>query len=299
MRKFIVAFIVGCTFAPAASARDIFVNNEIGDDLFDGSTQEVVSERAGPTRTIAKALRVANTGDHIHIANTGEPYRESITMQGGRHSGSERAPFAVFGNGAVLDGAIPIPTGAWEHYRDSVFRFRPRRLHYQQLFLDGKPLVSHPVDQQTLKIPDLQPLEWTRWNGHIYFRVEKDRLPESYALTHAGEPTGLTIYQVRDVAVFDLVVQGFSADGVNVHDAFGPSRLAGLTCRGNGRSGIAVVGASRVQIEGCLLGENGDSQLLLEGLTETYIVDSDLLEDSAPAYRRKSGKLFIDGEPAE
>ena len=282
----------------AGFAKDIFVNNQAGDDLLDGSSDTVQSESIGPTKTIAKALRIANKGDRILLANTGVPYRESITMQGGRHSGTEDRPFTLFGNGAVLDGSIPIPEGAWEHYGASVFRFRPRRLHYQQLFLDGKPLVHRRSSSADIALPELEPLQWTLFHGHLYFRVEEDHLPESYNLTHAGEPTGLTIYQVRHANVLDLTVQGFSVDGVNVHDAFGPSRLVGVTCRGNGRSGVAVVGASRVQIEACLLGANGDSQLLVDGLTETYVINSDLVKDDTPAYRRKSGKLYLDGEAA-
>ena len=39
---------------------------------------------SGPLRTLAKALRLAGPGDHIHLANTGLPYRESVSLVGNR-----------------------------------------------------------------------------------------------------------------------------------------------------------------------------------------------------------------------
>jgi len=145
-------------------------------------------------------------------------------------------------------------------------------------------------------LPELQPLEWTRVQGHVYLRVEPGKLPESYGLRQTGHVTGITLYQVRETQVFDLVVQGFAVDGVNVHDGVGPCYLAGLTCRGNGRAGIGVAGASRVKIEACLLGNNGESQLHVGGLTQTYVVNCDLLDNTAPAWHRESGSLYIDGK---
>ena len=40
-------------------------------------------EEIGESR---KALRIADRGDQIVIANTGQPYREGISLQGARHS---------------------------------------------------------------------------------------------------------------------------------------------------------------------------------------------------------------------
>ena len=68
-----------------------------------------------------------------------------------------------------------------------------------------------------------------------------------------------------------------------------------MTCRGNGRAGIGVVAATRVQIDSCLLGDNGASQLYVEGLTETYVNRCDLLGNTAPAWKVKGGRLYIDG----
>ena len=90
-------------------------------------------------RTIAAALRTADSGDHIILAETEQPYRESISLVGRRHGGSTENPFVLEGNGAVLDGSADVPAAAWEHHEENVFRFRPPRMGPQQLFLDDRP----------------------------------------------------------------------------------------------------------------------------------------------------------------
>ncbi|MEX0713437.1 MAG: hypothetical protein WD278_13865 [Pirellulales bacterium] len=47
--------------------------------------------------------------------------------------------------------------------------------------------------------------------------------------------TGITLYHMHDVAVVDLIVQGFQLDGINAHDGVRSCYLSGITCRGNGR----------------------------------------------------------------
>ncbi|MEX2559491.1 MAG: right-handed parallel beta-helix repeat-containing protein [Pirellulales bacterium] len=275
-------------------AADIFVNNVGGDDLFDGS-QETSAGSGGPVRTLRKALLVARSGDRIVLANSGEPYRESISLLAANHCGNAIDTFVIDGRGATLDGSVSVPEDAWEHFSGHVFRFRPQRSAYQQLFLNGRPALRHRVDKASGQRPDLGPLEWYLHEGHIYFRVEPGRLPGQYPLTYAGLQTGITLYHVHDVAVVDLVVQGFQLDGINAHDGVCGCYLSGITCRGNGRSGVTVAGSSRVQVQDCLLGDNGESQLRVEGLAIASLVDCELLPNTAPAFVRPSGRLFIDG----
>ena len=111
----------------------------------------------------------------------------------------------------------------------------------------------------------MKPLEWSFIQGQVYFRVDKDRLPCEYELAYTALPVGLTLYEVRHVVVSNLIVQGFQLDGVNAHDNVFDTSLIGLTCRGKGRSGISIGGASRVRLESCLVGDNGAAQVRTEG----------------------------------
>jgi hypothetical protein len=289
-----MTFAVWLGFMSSVAARDIFVNNVDGDDRRSGGSPASHGAASGPVKTITRALQAAAKGDHVILANTGQPYRESVALQCGSHSGYDaNSPFVIQGNGAVLDGAQDVPSDRWEHFRGDVFRFRPARLSYQLLFLDGKPALQRPPSDGH-QLPNLQPLEWSLFDRYVYFRVQKDSLPHQYKLSHAVLPAGLTLYQVRHVVISDLVIQGFQLDGVNAADGVFDAVLVGLTCRGNGRSGVSVGGASRVRMEACLVGNNGAAQLRVEGWSKTEIVRCNLLDNTAPPVVRESNYAQVE-----
>ncbi|MBC8351828.1 MAG: right-handed parallel beta-helix repeat-containing protein [Planctomycetes bacterium] len=282
----------------ASSARDIFVDNIAGDDRRDGSTERVSGRAGGPVRSLRRALALASGSDRVVLQDTGEPYRESVTLQAGKHTGVPTRPFTIVGNGATLDGSAPVPQDAWKHVDGNTFRFRPSRTSFQILFIDGKPLVRRFV-QRELGFPKLQPLEWCLFDRDVYFCVEKDKLPGHYDLSHTALPVGITLYEARNIVITDLVIQGFQLDGLNAHDSVFDATLVGLTCRGNGRSGISVGGASRVKIIACLVGNNGVAQVRTEGFSRTEILNSDLVEaENAPAVVRDGGLVSVTADDA-
>ncbi len=291
MRYVGAALLVWITLSAGASARDIFVNNVAGDDRFSGAAPATQGARLGPCRTIAHALELAAKGDRIVLAATGEPYRESITLQAGRHSGFGERPFEIIGGGATLLGSAPVPDAAWEHVGREVYRFAPPRKSSQLLFLDDKPAERVPVGPADLNLPDLQPRQWCMFQRDVYFRTEPGRTPGSYHLEYCAQRVGITLYEVRYVVIRDLIVQGFQLDGINAHDSVFDARLMSITCRGNARSGISVGGASRVLISECLLGGNGEAQLRTEGYSHTRIVSSRLLDTTAPAIQSEGGSV--------
>ena len=114
------------------------MDNAGGNDKNSGLHAQNQGDTASPVRTIAKALRLASAGDRIVLANSGQPYRECVALVGTRHSGAGRLmPFILDGNGATLDGSAPIPADGWTHFRDNIFRFRPKTLIQPVLFLSG------------------------------------------------------------------------------------------------------------------------------------------------------------------
>ncbi len=283
-----------CLLTTPLSARDVYVDNVAGDDLFNGSVP-TTSGLDGPVRTIARALRMAEPHDRIVLANTGVLYKETVSLSGGRHSGSRLEPFVLEGNGAILDGSAPIDPRHWSPVRGQkdVFRFRPPRMAYQQIFLNGKPLTRVPLEASAGQLPALAPLEWFLWQGHVYLRIEEGKWIDDYALSHSHLTTGVTLYHVRHAVVVDLVVQGFQLDGLNAHDAL-DCTLHAVTARGNGRSGLAVTGASRVAIEGCLAGNNGAAQLLTDGHSRTLVSETELLPGTAPEVVRRGGDVSVE-----
>jgi hypothetical protein len=284
------------------AARNLYVNNVSGDDLFDGFAEQREYPGHGPNQTIWRALRSARAGDRIILAKTDEPYRESISVVASRNSGHELHRFVIEGNGAILDGSRPVDFDAWQFVRGEIFRFRPERMDFQQLFRDGLPLVQRPYSPAMKGKLELEPLEWALADGWIYFRAEKGRVPQDYQLSCAALRTGITLYKVEGVEISNLIVQGYQLDGINLNDAVGPTVLSGVTSRGNGRSGVTVTGVSNVVLNGNLLGDNGRCQLLVQEFGEVNLLKSDILDNTGPKWEVKNGAtLLIDGKvaPAE
>ncbi|WP_254510441.1 right-handed parallel beta-helix repeat-containing protein [Anatilimnocola floriformis] len=279
------------TTADICSAANIYVDNLAGDDRRNGLEAKSLGVGNGPVRTIAKALRLAQKGDRIILANNpGSPYRESIAISGGFHSGIATYPFELIGNGATLDGSLSLANGEWEFVSGQTFRVRPPRGAYQRLFLNDQPaeFIASQGDARAM----LKPLQWTLIQGQIYFCCEKDKIPASYNLSCCGLRTGITIYQVEDVQISDLTVRGFELDGVNAADTAYKTKLLGVVSQDNGRSGFTVGGASRVTLDQCTGTGNGNSQLRAEGYSQTTIRDCELDSKSAPALVRDGGRVF-------
>ena len=300
-RSLAASLLLALSLVTAATAKDIHVNNLDGDDSFTGRQDRNLSDQSGPVRTIARALQMASQGDRIILTKTGEPYRESISLTGSRHSGYSFRPFVIQGNGAILDGSAPVAAEAWEHYRGHVYRFRPPRLAHQQLFLDDRPVPRVAANRQSDSPPELEPLTWCLYDGHIYFAVEPEtlKLPKDYALSYAHLRTAITLFHVERVGIVDLTVQGFQLDGISAFNSAREVTLAGVTCRGNGRSGITVGGASQVVINACLAGNNGTAQLLTLPCSETGIQNTVLLSNTAPGWVDQGGRVYVDGQRVE
>jgi len=290
----VVGLLTGLAAFPAV-ARDVFLNNRAGDDHFDGRFEMGQGGVSGPVQSFAKALRIADSGDRIIVANTGEPYRESVSLSGLKHSGFTFKPLVIDGNGATLDGSAPAE--GWQPVAGDVLRFRPELMAFGALFAHGQPLARASAGLPSEGIPALKPLQWTLREGWIYFRVEPDRLPDYYQLTYARLQVGLTLYKVEQVAITNLVVQGFELDGINCQDVR-TTTLDHITARWNGRSGIAVCGASHAVLDGCLVEGNGQSQLHIEGTSEVGATGCELVPKSAPNWLLLGGRLMIDGKEA-
>lgn len=296
-QRVLAVMVVSVALVSPAVARDIYVNNVAGDDGATGRQPTAMPDRSGPVRSIARALCLAQQGDNIILANTGAPYRESISLVGSRHSGLSSKRFCLFGNGAILDGSAPVPPEAWEPYQGPVFRFRPPRMAHQQLFLNDRPLpqvvVSHLFDAP----PTLAPLHWCLHGGYIYFCIEPMKLPEDYPLSFACERVGITLFHVDRVCISDLIVQGFQLDGINAFNSVRDVMFERVTCRGNGRSGLTVGEASLVHLGASLVGNNGEAQVLALPWSEVHVRATELLSNTAPGLVNRGARVYLEGKP--
>ena len=292
--SFILTSIIGNAASHHAVARDLFVNNDSGSDSHSGLSATSAGGKQGPVRTIGKALQVAKKGDSIHISNTGVPYQESVSIQNSRNSGLVGKSFRIIGNGATLDGRKKISYDQWTAVGNQIFEFKPPRTSFFILYIDNRPATQVDVPAGASKLPQLEELQWCLFKRKVYFKPANRRLPDAFDVSYTHAQVGITLVDCQHIVIENLIVQGFQLDGINVHDNVFDAQLLEITSRGNGRSGISVGGASRVQIEACLLGNNGAAQLRTEGHSVTTLKNSDLIDTNsqAPAVVSDGGKII-------
>ena len=108
-----------------------------------------------------------------------------------------------------------------------------------------------------------------------------------------GHRVGITLYDVRQVVIHDLVVQDFQLDGINAHDNAVECALSKVTCQGNGRSGISVGGASKLEVVDCTSLRNGKVQLRTEGWSTTNLIRTRLVSTDGPAWTREPNAIGL------
>lgn len=232
----------------AALAGTIYVDNLRGSDAFDGRSPTTTSDITGPTKTIRRALAIAGHGDTISIRNNGEPYYESVTLSGHKHSGAGGLPFTINGNGVVIDGSDAIPAKAWYYVGANLWRFTPWRKGYYGLYLDDKPVPRH-VLKDAGENPRAAPKgipagQWAVVAGTIYYQAAEKEDPTKKPFRYAARGVGLTLYNVIGVYINDLTFRNFRLDGVNAHDRCGIVKFDKVKSFNNARSGFAVGGCS-------------------------------------------------------
>ncbi|MDO4584297.1 MAG: right-handed parallel beta-helix repeat-containing protein [Planctomycetia bacterium] len=294
----IVLFLLGSV--SKLPARDIYVNNLQGNDSFYGITEKSINVN-GPVRTIGQALKLAHAGDRIVLAKTAEPYRESVTFFGQKNSCAPGNPFRLEGNGAILDGSEPIPEEWWEPYQKGIFRFQPPWQAWQNLFWKGKPLKKGKVQRDgdaPVQIV-LEPMEWTLYEGFVYFKPEPGRLPGEYQLSMAGKRHGVVLLHVRGVEIRDLIVQGYQNDGMVASNNATDVHLENVTLRGNARAGMAVGGACSIWMNRCTVGDNRYAQLLTEPFSQVTLLSTELISNTAPGWVDHGTEITPDGRTVD
>lgn len=281
-------------------ARDWFVDNVEGDDAFDGFNSQRLGDLTGPVKTIRRALRLAGPSDTVHLANHGEPYYESLDLTGRRHSGSEAHPFTIDGHGAIVSGARRVPPQAWSLYRGRIWKMTPFRKGHYQLLIGHAALPEVPCPRSARSLPKLEPGQWCAWNGSIYFHAT-DALggsPLDLPMAFAYDSVGLTLYDVRNVAIHNITFRHFRQDGVNAHDLARYVILDNVKLIENGRAGLSVSGSSLVGLKDSALGGNRVAQLLNAERAQTELLNTVLDDRPGERLRIGGGRVLIDGEEA-
>lgn len=235
-----------------ARAQVVYINNASGNDAFDGRSPRPLGGGRGPVKTLQRALEIAAPGETIRLALSDRPWVGGLSSGRPGLGGIEGNPVIIDGAGCTITGRMPLPPRVWSYMGNGVYRMQPFRKGYYQLFLNGEPAtyVDYKPSTDNAELPQLNPLEWTHDEGHIYFRVKENSYIEDYALEYPGDDVGLDLYGVRHVVVRNLTLEGFYLDGITVHGDSSNVLIESVTSRFNARSGLAIGGIATVEVRG-------------------------------------------------
>jgi hypothetical protein len=270
-----------------ASAVELVVDNVRGSDL-QGPPQG--ARTSTPYRTIQRAVEHASVGDTISIRNTGEPYRECVSINSNHQLGTPIFPLIIEGNGATLDGTRPLGVLDWTAIGQDLFELNVRSPgHVTLIAADDQP---HPENLgHRTDLSALQPLQYARNLGAVFFRARPGEVPQAYGLRVGIEQSGLTLYDVSHIVIRNLNVVGFRLDGINCHDLVSEVRFENIVSEKNGRSGISVGGASQVVLQTGRLRQNIQSQARSEGWGKLELIDVAIEPGAAKAIDQAGGRV--------
>lgn len=305
---------------PDASS-DIHVHPTDGDDVNDG--------RSRPVKTIARAMKLAQAGDTIHL--TPGTYYESADFTN-KH-GLPGKPITLDGHGAVLEGSEPITSAEWELVSPDLYR---RQKVYPTtddaivsrwfLLWDGKIQWMGRCSKgpsEPLKLPaDLQPGEWTfvRDEEAFYLKLApgqdldaaKIRYPKrSSAVVQSQSGSWLTIKNITCTHVYNdgfnvhgaqrnLVYENIAAiecgdDGFSAHEDV-DCHIDGFTSIGNA-TGLCDTGTSQTHYKNVFIKDCHGFDLYFIG--RKHSVENALIESSAARTFWVDGNLLKEGQRCE
>ena len=256
------AIAIGLADARPLVARDLFVDPEEGDDLLDGVTK--------PVKSIARAIRLAQPGDTIHLKPI--VYRDWAAFYD-KHGEPER-PITLDGHGATLDGCDQLEPSAWKEEAPGLFRHDDLlpltdAIIDRWFFLwDGKLNRMNRCSKgpsEPLKSPDmLKPGEWTfvkdvertktaragYIHGSFWLHLPPEQTLGEAKIQAPIRAAGVLMHgKCRNLVVRNLTSTHPYNDGFNLSDAQDISfeNIRAIDC---GDDGISAHGDCRYRIDG-------------------------------------------------
>ena len=209
--------------ATGSWARDIYVNNVMGDDRNDGSAAvrgrrshralsdafaSACARRATGDRVHRREHRGAVSGEHHVAGSSSEWFSGRAVRVGGERGGVGRVSAGAARRVELCGGqSVPISTSQ-DRFSDACI-WTASQCGGARARVAGR-LLGH-----------LQPLEWCLYQQHVYFRGEANRQPQTYAMSFAG-------MQVRHHVVRGAArhCEGFCDPGVSTRRSQCPRRRA-------------------------------------------------------------------------
>ena len=221
------ALLIIAGWTGSASAAEWYVNNTAGSDANDGRSP------ATAFATIGKAIAACRTSDTLVLANTGTAYGESIVLS--RLGGTPAYPFVIEGNGAVICGFATLSAERWEKKEGGIWFYpQPRPNMNPYLRFNGQRAPSLRTAE------NLKPGQYGWTEAGLFLIPEEGKVPADYSIDGTMLSSGLIIYGASYIHCRNLIAEGFSNDGFNIHGDCQGIVCENIEARHNGDDGFSI-----------------------------------------------------------
>ncbi len=198
-----------------SATKEIYVNNILGSDKYDGTSSKPTGSTHGPVATMGKAVSLLKTSDRMIIANTGKPYRDSIHLF--KQSGTPEKPTMIEGNGAIMEGLETVQPSEWRVEPDGLLSLPWGNWLSFAVWVDGR-IPAHRVDVTARpSINDIAPGTGVFSSDEMraYFRLPEGKRLQDLHLEVPKRLNGVTIHESSYVTIRNLHVRFYADDGFN------------------------------------------------------------------------------------
>ncbi|MCF7853693.1 MAG: right-handed parallel beta-helix repeat-containing protein, partial [Candidatus Pacebacteria bacterium] len=216
------ALLLGAFMALRGYAKDVYVNNQAGnDDTADGTREK-------PYATIMAAVEVLENSDSLHLTATGIPYRPTGSIHLKGIGGTPEKPLIIDGHGATITWRRRYGVDQWKDEGEGIFSRKmgtnsAMKRHWEGFDLvmfDGRPGTSCVCRAA------LEPFGYVLYTRRSEKRSEADvppdtlfiRLPEAKTpadvVVETCAPGGLNIGVASHIVVRNLCTMWVAGDGM-------------------------------------------------------------------------------------
>lgn len=252
-------------------AREIHVNPQTGANSNDGLAAEPAGG-SGPVASIQRAVALAQPGDTISLDADSTPYYEQVFFAD--KSGTAEAPIILDGQGATIDGSVPIVRDEWEEVSDGLYKstvipevycFKANPAYVARFFFIWEGKINRmgrslKGSKTPYKSPDdLSPGEWT-WveeEKAFYLRIPPGISLEEVPVRVPKIVSGVQItgnchhLTIRNLRVTHVINDGFAlTTGTDKESTVRAIRFENITAEECGDDGLSAHGDCEVFVEG-------------------------------------------------
>lgn len=273
--RLLVPIAGGVFLAAEVAALEFFVNPTIGDDQANGLAAQRQGA-AGPLKTVARAVQMAQAGDTIHL-DPSTVYHEEVIFC--NKAGSFEQPITLDGHGAAISAETAVPPSEWEKVGEDLYR-NPRLLNSKEVRIRGNMVLvkdllqrfffvwngvqnrmgrSSKGDQPLSKPADLRPGEWTYVMGEeaFYLRLAPGRNIAEERIEFPSFCNGVhTDGECANIVIRNLNVRRVLNDGFNLHGKTRNLRVENCRASECGDDGLSAHGDCEITVNGFVAERN-------------------------------------------